>query len=191
MKINDESSKPCWESSKSAPTPSTNNNKIVWRPSLEIIFKDELLLKTLLIFAKKCYNEENILFLQSVKELNNYKNDQIDDKIISIYDDFIDEYAKYKINLSYKCSIDIISQSAQFTDYDLDKKRAMFAKCVHEIERLILTSILPKFYCSSLFQNIAKKSRYYEQKYSYYAVGIPSKEKTTKTTSSRSRCFSI
>eukprot|EP01083_Nonionella_stella_P192652 712012_1 len=53
---------------KSKPSPiSTTNSK--WRPSLQIIYHDELLLKTLIEFMEKAYNSENIFFILSVRDL--------------------------------------------------------------------------------------------------------------------------
>eukprot|EP01083_Nonionella_stella_P285587 972167_1 len=145
----------------SGATSSILNDKITWRPTLPIIYKDELLLNTLTEFMTQSFNEENILFLQSVLALNNVTSKKIDSKIESIYALYINSNAEYQINLSYLCFTDILSKKGVFTAFDRTVKRNIFDLCVHEIERLIISSVLPSFYASKIFQNVARNSDSY------------------------------
>jgi len=126
-------------------------------PSLQTIYKDALLFNALTKFMRSQYNEENILFLRDVKKINNHKNDDIENRIISIYNRYIKRGAEYQLNLSYGCFMDILSKKSQLIDYDLNQKCQIFDLCVNEIERLISISILPSFYNSSLFINVICK----------------------------------
>lgn len=139
--------------------------QIRWRPSLCIIYKDELLLNALIAFCEKRYNAENILFLLAVRHL---ANDGIDDgdgmneHIDSIYDLYIVSSAKYKINVSYACYMDVISKISTFRRMTMMEKCQLFNHCVDEIERLMAVSVLPSFYNSKYFQNVAAKSKYFD-----------------------------
>merc|ERR1719362_1064833 len=122
-----------------------------WKPSLQTIFKDKLLLNALTEYMQSQYNEENILFLKSVKEITDhkYKDNKIDAKIISIYKRYIEQNAEYQINLSYHCYTNILSKGTEFVNFSLNEKYQIFDLCVAEIERLIITSILPTFFAST------------------------------------------
>eukprot|EP01083_Nonionella_stella_P023161 64024_1 len=136
-------------------------SKSKWRPSLQFIYDDDELLRTLTLFMRKQYNEENILFLQSVRALQ-YKIDclpsttqQIHFDIIHIYNQYIIQNAMQQVNLSYNCFNSIMSMQSKLEDLDLSAKRCLFDSCVTEIEKLVKLSILHGFYASDDFQSIA------------------------------------
>lgn len=141
----------------------TEKKKILWRPSLEIMFKDKLLLNSLIAHSEQQYNSENILFLISIRELINGSNANINDQIESIYNLYIVASAKCKINLSYACYMDAISKISTFRGMTQMEKYKLFDICVKEIERLMLVSVLPSFYNSKCFQGVAEKSKYYKE----------------------------
>ena len=58
-------------------------------------------------------------------------------------------------------------------------KRALFGPCVDEIERLMLSSVLPAFYESSDFQEAARKSEQYAS-YRVHAKNRRNKRKYEK-----------
>eukprot|EP01083_Nonionella_stella_P249108 861706_1 len=153
------------KSSLSAPniSPMTNNEKIRWRPSLKILYNDSLLLKTLIAFMEKSYNSENILFLLSVKKLQKSLLD-LDTifNITCIYNTYIIPTSPHQINLSYHSFVNVLSKKDKFNTFDINTKHAIFNECVTEIEQLMVTSILPSFYSSNMFQSVAKQSKFYE-----------------------------
>eukprot|EP01084_Bolivina_argentea_P015095 28235_1 len=135
---------------------------ISWRPSLQIIYKDKLLLQTLIKFMTKSYNSENIFFILAVQKLQQTTKD-LNSQISSIYNTYIIANASYQINISYHCFLNIMSKKCIFNTFDIKKKHSMFNECVYEIESLIITSILPSFYGSIMFRSTAKQSKYYQR----------------------------
>eukprot|EP01083_Nonionella_stella_P088199 245639_1 len=130
-----------------------------YRPSLRAIWTDPLLFNALVQFCQKSFNSENILFLQSVKNLKRKPIDHLDKAITSIYDSFIQHGAQYQINLSSACFVNIMSKRSALIAFDAAQKYSLFDLCVAEIERLVVTSILSAFYCSSFFCKAAKQIR--------------------------------
>eukprot|EP01084_Bolivina_argentea_P033693 62307_1 len=111
---------------------------------------------------EKAYNSENIFFILSVRDLQiQFLANEINNQIVSIYNLFINSNAEYPINISHDCRRDILSKLNIFNNFTIKQKHCMFDLCVTQIETLMITSILPGFYSSKMFYNIAKKCEYY------------------------------
>eukprot|EP01083_Nonionella_stella_P071132 190891_1 len=85
--------------------------KSLWRPSLDMIYTDPLLLCALIAFQERSYNSESILFLQSVHHLNaqidaliesekEHKSDEseIDESIYDIFKLYLSRAADYQVS---------------------------------------------------------------------------------------------
>lgn len=73
------------------------HHKIIWKPSLRVIYDDALLLNALVKYMTRSYCAENIEFINSVKELNIKSDDDIDQHIHSIYDNYIGPDSKHPV----------------------------------------------------------------------------------------------
>eukprot|EP01083_Nonionella_stella_P147374 464862_1 len=149
--------------------------KSKWRPSLQFIMHDTELLNALIALMTKRYNEENILFLQSVNQLTHHINallltdsepnivqkDKIDVEITSIYSTYIINTAQKQINLSGECFNEIMYIHQRYTSLPLTKSALIFERSVMEITNLIQTSILSGFYAANAFQSIAADRNIY------------------------------
>eukprot|EP01084_Bolivina_argentea_P145433 254909_1 len=137
-----------------------------WKPSLNTISSDSRLLPALITFMERSYNEESILFLQSVRQLNSqlrqpHRNEMdIDYAIRSIFLRYIAASAEYQINLSYACSQKTtkMCETQSLSTYSMDQKRNIFDAAVAEVNRLMVNSVLGLFYDSREFQSIAQLS---------------------------------
>eukprot|EP01083_Nonionella_stella_P049048 130822_1 len=136
---------------------SSQRSSIKWHPSLRHIYDDKELLSALTVFMTRQYNEENILFLLSIRALNKTQNEtQINARIRDIYSEYILHDAPKQVNLSYDCFMNVLSLRDSFIQMDVTRKKAIFDFCVLEIEKLILTSILHGFYLSNEFRIVAE-----------------------------------
>eukprot|EP01083_Nonionella_stella_P066679 175818_1 len=140
-----------------------------WRPDLDFILDDEEILQELITYMTKQYNEENILFLESIGKLECNINellmfdeaidpvtiDKINVEIAIIYATYITHDAHRQVNLSSACRTEIMSHYQQFKALTLKQKADMFIQCGNEISQLIQRSILSWFYQSNGFQSIA------------------------------------
>eukprot|EP01084_Bolivina_argentea_P123007 218008_1 len=144
--------------------------KSLWRPSLDMIYTDPLLLCALIAFQERSYNSESILFLQSVHHLNaqidaliesekEHKSDEseIDESIYDIFKLYLSRAADYQINVSSECFSNATAMChPQFVSTcDTEDKRKIFDQAVLEIEHLMINSVLGLFYESREFQSIA------------------------------------
>eukprot|EP01084_Bolivina_argentea_P317570 550629_1 len=125
------------------------------------------------------YNEENILFLQSVNILKQNINDllmfnatnnivkieKINVEIMYIYNKYITHTAEKQINLSYQCFTNINILQQKFKSFSLNEKANIFDNSVNEIQNLIQNSIIPSFYTSQEFQSIATKRNIFDNIY--------------------------
>eukprot|EP01083_Nonionella_stella_P190245 704637_1 len=146
--------------------------KITWRPSLNDICMDKHLSNALIEFMKRIYCEENILFLRAVQqfkcEIDQYihfesdsdlKHNQKDTdfQIISIYNTYILSNSQYQVNLSYGNFMDSLKRKEAVSTLTIHQKKEIFDDCVKEIQRLIMSSVLPSFYDSAEFAIIAQQ----------------------------------
>jgi len=141
------------------------------------MYDDDEILGALTRFMEHQCSEENILFLQAVHRLNDSLRaydlliatqqmgpHQVDHKAVeleiqSIFTTFIAESAENQINLSFECSqrLKMALEHHAASELTLCGKRAIFEGAVNEIERLMMTSVLPLFYFSPDFQCIAEQ----------------------------------
>eukprot|EP01083_Nonionella_stella_P071131 190890_1 len=148
--------------------------KSLWRPSLDMIYTDPLLLCALIAFQERSYNSESILFLQSVHHLNaqidaliesekEHKSDEseIDESIYDIFKLYLSRAADYQINVSSECFSNATAMChPQFVSTcDTEDKRKIFDQAVSEIEHLMINSVLGLFYESREFQSIARNCK--------------------------------
>lgn len=138
------------------------HQKIAWKPSLRVIYDDALLLNALVKYMTRAYCAENIEFINCVKALRIKNANTIDPHILCIYNTFIGPTAPRSINLSYDCLMDILSKREQLPSLSVAAKREMFGLCIHEIEKLILSSVLYLFYESDEFQTVVRSSDNYQ-----------------------------
>eukprot|EP01083_Nonionella_stella_P175045 608497_1 len=133
------------------------SKKTHWRPSLHDICNDPPLLAVLTEFMERSYNEELILFLQSTRVLTRQTIDSdINSQIDIIFNRFISNSAKYQINLSFECFVNVtqMCQAERVKQYTLEEKQHIFKYAVQEVEVLMKCSVLPLFYISDEFRTI-------------------------------------
>eukprot|EP01083_Nonionella_stella_P076689 209109_1 len=133
------------------------NKKTHWKPSIYEICKNIQLLHVLIEFMERSYNEELILFILSIQDLNRLTTDSgLDRQIDLIFNRFISNAAKFQINLSFECLVNVtqMCQPERVKRYSLDEKRQIFKYAVDEVELLMECSVLPLFYISDEFRTI-------------------------------------
>eukprot|EP01083_Nonionella_stella_P051343 136295_1 len=141
-----------------------HHNAYEWRPAIQVILNDPLLLTALTKFTELQYNSENIEFLTAVRGLQDKTVHNIDAEIIFIYNEYIMPNAPCQINVSYGCLMMSLNQKEQLMHCNLNQKRSIFEACADEIEYLVTISILPSFYHSLLFKSVAKTPKYRKPK---------------------------
>jgi len=107
------------------------------KASLEEIWLDESLHRSLKVFATAKFAEENILFLEEVLEMKT-KNDM--PRIKKIYSDYIAPNSEMEVNLISNTKKDI-SEKIKTEELDL----SVFDEAIDELSKLIREGILNDF----------------------------------------------